>query len=151
MLTDLNLLIAEDDRTTADGIIAMLKRLGATKITVAATGEEAFALLGKHKTPFDCVLADVRMPDGSGLELLHRIRTAKIVRGFRPDMCVVLMSGTVPAALASAAKQLDVNAFLLKPFTVHGLHTTMASARNRVFPLNQQKYAQVSSAALNVD
>ena len=42
-------------------------------MTTANCGHEAWALLEKEK--FDLVLTDVRMPNGDGLELAHKIRS----------------------------------------------------------------------------
>ena len=150
MTASLNYLIVDDDPTTIDGLRSLLGRLGAKSVKVAYTGAEAFKAINHAQNRFDCVIADVCMPDGNGLELLHRVRTATTVRGFRPDMCFVLMSGVASAEIAAIARRLDVSAFLVKPFTVHSLQMAISSARRRVFPLNHQRYAMLTPEALQV-
>ena len=148
MFEELNLLIVDDDGSTIESLSHLLKRLGATRITVARSGAEGFGLIAKSRDRFDCVISDVCMPEGTGLELLYQIRTATIARNFRPDMCVVLMSGLASASVASVARILDVNAFLVKPFTVNKLQIAIASARRRTFPLDHRRYNRVDAAAL---
>ena len=150
MFSQLNFLLVDDDPTTLDSLRSLLTRLGAESITVAYTADEAYQLALKARNRFDCLIADVRMPGGSGLELLHRIRTATTARGFRPDMCVVLMSGVASADVAKLARTLDVSAFLVKPFSVHSLQMAVSSARRRTFPLDQRRYARIESAALQL-
>lgn len=150
MLDSLNILLVDDDPSAVASVGLMLHRLGATNVTACSSGNEAFAQVVNASRRFDCIIADVSMPDGTGLELLHRIRSVRISRNFRPDMCVVLMSGVASKAIASTARDLDVNAFLVKPFNMHGLHNALIAARKRTFPLNHERYWQVSQPALGV-
>ena len=150
MFDELNILIVDDDSSTIGSLVHLLKRLGAIRISVARTGAEGFALIEKSAERFDCVITDVCMPDGTGLELLYKIRTTKIARNFRPDMCVVLMSGLASPGVASVARALDVNAFLVKPFTVNKLQMAVISGRRRTFPLNQPRYQEIEADTLRV-
>ena len=65
-------------------------------------------------------------------------------------MCVILMSGLASPGVASVARRLDVNAFLVKPFTVNKLQMAVMSARRRTFPLNQRRYYEIEAGALQV-
>ena len=150
MLTDMNLLIVDDDPSTIESVSHLLKRLGATKVSVARSGYEAFAAIASTRERFDCVIADVCMPEGNGLEMLFHIRTSTVAKNFRPDMCVVLMSGLASQTIASTARKLDVNAFLVKPFSVNKLHMAVVSARGRTFPLNQRQYHGIEPEAFKV-
>ncbi len=150
MLEDLSVLVVDDDTSTIESMSHLLGRLGAKKVTVARTGMEGFTLIANNRERFDCVIADVCMPEGNGLELLYQIRTTTVARNFRPDMCVLLMSGLASANIASVARRLDVNAFLVKPFTVNKLQMAIMSARRRSFALNQQGYYEIGADALQV-
>jgi DNA-binding NtrC family response regulator len=147
MIQDLTFLIVDDDKSSSDGLSHLLRRLGASKISVAYSGEEAFTLLGKADRCFDCVIADIFMPKGNGLELLYHVRTTALARHFRPDMCVILMSGMASTEVAAVARHLDANAFLIKPFSINKLQLTITAARRRVFPLNRNRYAEVFQQA----
>jgi CheY-like chemotaxis protein len=151
MLRDLSLLVADDDPSALAIVGAMLAKLNVKRVVTAASGSEALdSLRTRGGAPFDCLIADVRMPCGTGLQLLHAVRTTTVSRGFRSDMCVILMSATVSPGLAQLARQLDVNGLIAKPFSLAALQDTIAAARRRVFPLNQHKYASVDMAALAV-
>lgn len=150
MIDELNLLIVDDDNSTVEGLKNLLKRLGAVKITAAHSGEEGFKLICHSRERFDCVISDVCMAEGNGLELLYKIRTATVARSFRPDMCVLLMSGVASESIASIARQLDVNGFLVKPFTINKLQMAVTSARRRAFPLNQRRYTEIPPNALRI-
>lgn len=150
MLDSLNILLVDDDPSAIASVQMMLHRLGATHITACSSGNEAYSQIVNAGRRFDCIIADVSMPDGTGLELLHRIRSVRVPRNFRPDMCVVLMSGVASKAIASTARDLDVNAFLVKPFNLYALHNALIAARKRTFPLNQERYWQISQPSLSV-
>ncbi len=150
MLAEMNLLVVDDDPLTVESVSHLLKRLGATKVSVARSGYEAFATLSGSRERFDCVIADVCMPEGNGLEMLFHIRTSTVAKNFRPDMCVVLMSGLASESVAGTARSLDVNAFLVKPFSVNKLQMTVGAARRRTFPLNQRRYHQIDAAAFQI-
>jgi len=150
MLEDLRFLIVDDDNSTIESLSLLLTRLGAINIAVARSGHEAFTLIAKNRERFDYVISDVCMAEGNGLELLYQIRTTTATQNFRPDMCVILMSGMASADVAFVASRLDVNAFLVKPFSIDRLQKVMAVARRRAFPLNRTSYYKLSANQLQV-
>lgn len=88
--------------------------IGAT----AATGAEAVA---RAKAGIDLVLLDMRLPDISGIEVLHRLRT---MDAESPDVLVISSSQdqtTVRQALAA-----HVAGYLVKPFTQDVLQDRLA-------------------------
>jgi DNA-binding NtrC family response regulator len=60
-------LIVEDEKGVRDGLVAAVDRLGFQGLPAAGLGE-ARALLAKQAV--DCVLLDIRLKDGDGLDLL---------------------------------------------------------------------------------
>ena len=69
----MRILVVEDDPVLLDGLKAGLGLLGATVDTVSSCAD-AHAALGT--TTFDAVVLDLMLPDGSGLDLLAKIRSA---------------------------------------------------------------------------
>jgi two-component system NtrC family response regulator len=68
-----NILIIDDDRLVRDSLRQVVEKMDHTA-TVAASVAEALELFPNGS--FDLVFCDVRMPDGSGLDVLPKIRAA---------------------------------------------------------------------------
>lgn len=67
----MDLLIVEDERSLADDVKAYLDDPG-TRCIIAGTVREALDnILDK---PFDCVILDLTLPDGNGLEVLRKLK-----------------------------------------------------------------------------
>jgi len=138
MFADLSFLIVDDDTSTIESLSLSLKRLGATNVAVARSGFEAFQLLAKNRQRFDYVISDVCMAEGNGLELLYQIRTT------------TAMSGKASADVAFVASRLDVNAFLVKPFSLVKLQAAISVARSRTFQLDRSNYYKLRANQLQV-
>ena len=150
MLEGLNFLIVDDDVSTIESLTQQLKRLGTKKVSIAKSGSEAYGMMTRAGLRFDYVISDVCMADGNGLELLYHIRTTTVARYYRPDMCVILMSGMASRDIAFAASRLDVNAFLVKPFGLTQLQSAIVAARKRTFQLDRDNYYKLTPAHLQV-
>ncbi len=105
----INVLIADEEQASRDLCVGILKGMG-LETEVADSGTRALAILESGQ--IDIVLADVRMPGLSGLELL------KIIREKYPETDVVLMTGygTVPASVE--AIKTGAYDYILKPLNV---------------------------------
>jgi PAS domain S-box-containing protein len=104
------LLLVEDESSLRAIVVSMLEEQG-FEVLQAADGLDAIALAEHHHGPIDLLLTDVVMPRLSGPELALR------VRGLRPGLEVLFMSGYNDSRLVSrAVEQASVN-LLLKPFT----------------------------------
>lgn len=68
-----NILIVDDDRLVTDSLRQVVEKMGHAA-TIAASVAEALRLFPDGG--FDIVFCDVRMPDGSGLDILPKIRAA---------------------------------------------------------------------------
>jgi DNA-binding NarL/FixJ family response regulator len=103
----IKVLIADDHPLVRDGVAAILD--GAEDISVVgacADGSEVAEMAAR--TEPDVLLTDLRMPTMSGLE------AARAVLSTRPDVRVILLSGSVTAADIREAKALGVTGFLVK-------------------------------------
>ncbi len=76
MKTRLNILLVEDDESCAYVITHVLRQAG-HKVDVAGDFQTGKAML--LAGPYDVLLADVGLPDGSGLQLIPHAGTSRII------------------------------------------------------------------------
>ena len=110
------ILICDDD---AD-VLAMLAEafVDAGGHVVTATGsEEAWSLLQKNKV--NCVLSDIRMSDGNGIDL------AKKIRAQFKDIPLFLMTGFQDYK-GSKLQDIGVEEIFFKPFVIEDIVETVA-------------------------
>jgi signal transduction histidine kinase/CheY-like chemotaxis protein len=108
----------DDDPIVLDAVRAVLEDGGYRGVT-ARNGADGLALLDTHGREIACVLLDLTMPPPSGLEVLAALR------GLRPELPVLLMSGYTEAALAPLLG--ERTRFLRKPFAGDGLLEAIAT------------------------
>src|SRR5207247_7355483 len=99
-------LIVDDDRATSAGMADVVEEWG-YEAEVADTVKAGWAAISKLVP--DVSIVDLKLPDGSGLDLLHRIKETY------PDVSVIILTGH--ATVDSAVKALKVGAeeYVSKP------------------------------------
>ena len=108
-----HILYLEDSQADADLARLYLQRsLPGVVLKLAHTQREALEILqqvasGQHE-PFDLLLTDVALPDGSGLEVLRAVRDANW------PMAVVIVTGHGDPEAAVSAIQAGANDYLVK-------------------------------------
>ncbi len=102
-------LVAEDDDLVRGLATHVLRRNG-YEVLEAASGEEALVLADRHAGPIQLLVSDVVMPRMSGRVLADRLR------GQRPELRVLLMSGHPPDALLEHGVANPDESLLEKPF-----------------------------------
>ena len=101
-LAALKILVVEDEPATRQLMARLLRNLGHD---VAAEGTVAAAVEAAQSAPFDLVVSDIGLPDGSGLDLIRR---------------VVALRGPVPAiALTGYGMEDDIRLSREAGFTAH--------------------------------
>ena len=100
-------LVAEDDETHNKYLRQVLS-LSGIEAKCCTTGEQALTELGRAS--YSVLLADIRMPGISGIELLERVRDQY------PGVSVVIMTGHGSIETAVLAMKLGASDFLTKPF-----------------------------------
>ena len=70
-----SILVTDDNATTLETLSAGLDDLG-YRVTTAANGQEALALIKRQ--PFSIVIADIKLPDISGLEILETAKELNV-------------------------------------------------------------------------
>jgi len=134
-----NVLIAEDDFTTRDGLVDALAEQGYV-VAIARDGMEALAAL-KHLARPALVLLDLQMPVSDGLEFLRRLHE----RPDRADFEVVVMSATVASEWFDKAP--GVIRAMHKPFDVKELLAVVDDFFRRHLPTSPARLGERASPA----
>ncbi len=108
MNTTAKVLIVDDDQESRELLSEVLEANGYS-VGAVGNGAAARAALAQDGD-YAVVIADLRMPDGSGLELLRDLRRAN----FKQE--IILMSSFLSGADRQRALDLGARAFLEKPF-----------------------------------
>lgn len=108
------LLLVEDEAPNRALLRAVLSRAGDAAVRKASILEATTLAEARDRLaegPVDVVLLDVRLPDGSGLDLARELRDSD--RG-RPS--IVILSASVLPMERFAAEEAGADAFLAKPY-----------------------------------
>ncbi|WP_239988738.1 response regulator [Paramagnetospirillum kuznetsovii] len=110
MTSPIRILLLEDDPADARLVGQMLRRVKATPFEVTVTGRlsEAVARLASNPDGFDVVLADLGLPDSSGIATLDRLTQAA------PRLPVVVLTGNDDDAVALDALKRGAQDYLVK-------------------------------------
>jgi DNA-binding response OmpR family regulator len=121
----LSILFVEDDTTIAMGVEYSLKQDG-FQVSLAYRLEEARDLLKRQ--PFDLVLLDLGLPDGSGYTLCKEIRVAG-------DTPIIILSARDEEASIVLGLDLGADDYITKPFRLRELISRMKAVLRRRGPV----------------
>ena len=102
------ILLLEDDAALGSGIQLALQSQS-VQITLCAALEQARHALSQH--PFDLLILDVNLPDGSGLELLGQIRRSM-------DVPVILLTANDMEMDIVTGLESGADDYITKPFSL---------------------------------
>ncbi|MFB3819540.1 MAG: sigma-54-dependent transcriptional regulator [Candidatus Methylomirabilales bacterium] len=122
MTTPLRVLVVDDDQAVREALARTLEKLGHEPV-LAADGQEGLDRLREGGIPI--VLADLKMPGLTGLELL---RAAKALS---PDTEVIMITGHGTVEDAVAAMKDGAYDFITKPFRRLYLERTIGKAAEK--------------------
>jgi CheY-like chemotaxis protein/anti-sigma regulatory factor (Ser/Thr protein kinase) len=126
-LTDLRVLVVDDEPDARDLIAAVLRGHGAVVVTVESANE---ALSELERQQFDVLVSDIGMPDMDGYALIKKIRRLPTERG-----------GKIPAAALTAYARIEDRRRVLsagyqmhiaKPVEADALTTAVAKLAERL-------------------
>ncbi|TCD01540.1 response regulator transcription factor [Pedobacter psychroterrae] len=121
----MKLLIIEDEESLSRSILQYLTAEG-NICDIAATFDQASEKTGMYD--YDCVLLDLGLPDGEGLELLRQMKKSK-----KPDG-VLIISARDSIEQRVQGLSLGADDYLVKPFHLSELNARiMAIVRRRNF------------------
>src|SRR5258708_21824574 len=119
------ILFVEDDATIAMGVEYSLKQDG-FQVSLAYRLEEARSLL--KRSPFDLVLLDLSLPDGSGYELCKEIRATE-------NTPIIILSVRDEESSIVLGLDLGADDYLTKPFRLRELISRMKAVLRRRGPV----------------
>jgi two-component system response regulator AtoC len=115
-------LIVDDDRATSAGMADVIEEWG-YEAEVADTMKAGWASVSKLVP--DVAIVDLKLPDGSGLDLLHKLKETY------PDVSVIILTGH--ATVDSAVKALKVGAedYVTKPVDLPRLQVILTTLQDK--------------------
>lgn len=115
-------LVVEDDAAARDPIMRFVATLG-HEVLGAATGAEAVDMMRRRRV--DCILLDVRLPDGSGLDLVPRF----VQRD--SHVAILMLTAVNDAQAAALCMQHGAMDYLVKPVDLTDLDRAIGRALRR--------------------
>ncbi len=126
-------LVVEDDDELRGTLIRFLSSLG-HEVAGAATAEAARGEILRRKVA--CVLLDVRLPDGSGLELVPQLIQHE------PHAAILMLTAINDAHSAALCMQRGALDYLVKPVDLADLERAIARALARRHEMIEQEQTQ---------
>jgi CheY-like chemotaxis protein len=114
----LQILLVEDHADTRRCLHRLLESRG-HQVLVAEDAQSAIELSEREK--FDLLIADVGLPDRSGLELLHELRERE------PELSAIALSGYGTPQNIMNSKEAGFIEHLVKPVDLQKLHAVIDS------------------------
>jgi CheY-like chemotaxis protein len=115
----MRILLAEDHEDSARLIGELLQARGYVVLTV---GSLASGIAAAERSPFDVLISDIELPDGSGLDLMRRMRMTGDVRG-------IALSGRRTETDRAESRSAGFAAHLLKPIDFEALLSAIDEVR----------------------
>jgi DNA-binding NtrC family response regulator len=122
MTSNLHILLIDDDQGTTELLREVLQKEGYV-VDAAKTGQEALAQA--RALPCDVVLADLRLPDLDGIEVLRTFHALD------PDLPVIVMTAFGSMETAVEAIRDGAYDYISKPFNLTEVRLTVQRACER--------------------
>jgi DNA-binding response OmpR family regulator len=103
-----HILVMEDEPSVAHGVQTILTEEG-YGVDLAMTGRAALDTFERDR--YDLLVADLRLPDIDGMEVIKKVKTV------RPETEVIIITGYSSVNSAVEAIKVGVHDYLAKPFT----------------------------------
>lgn len=118
------ILLVEDEHFMRMLIVQALESLGFNTVHEAEDSQQAIRVLATEAV--DLVITDIEMRPMNGLDLVKRIRTGQTA--LPRDARVIFLTGLGDMTTLSAASELDVHSFLIKPVSANQLRGKIEDA-----------------------
>lgn len=113
------ILLVDDHDATRETLTELIRDLG-HHVAAAANQAEAIRLVEERR--FDLVLTDLKLPDGSGLEVMQRLKQVC------PQTPVVMITGHATIENAVEATRMGAYEYLTKPVDLNRLRIVIGNA-----------------------
>jgi response regulator of citrate/malate metabolism len=113
-LSELVVLVIDDDAMVRDILIDYLKLFGFQRIISARNAQTAMPIVQDAKQHLDLIVSDWEMPGGDGLSILQAVRKNPARAGLR--FMMVTSQNSMERSKISRAAKWKVDAYLIKPF-----------------------------------
>ena len=120
-LSELKVLVVEDNREAMQLLKMVLKDLGLSQVYSAGDGAEAETFLAGAHEMVDLIICDWRMPRMTGIELLEQVRMNY------PAMPFIMVTANRDIDSVKAARGLGVNAYIVKPYAPEQLESKLTA------------------------
>ncbi len=114
-----HILVMEDEVTVGKGLEMVLEEEG-YMVDLALNGKSAIETF--RKKDFDLLVADLRLPDINGMEVIRTVKET------RPETAVVVITGYASVDSVVESMKLGAYDYLSKPFTDDQIKTTVDNA-----------------------
>jgi response regulator NasT len=118
----LSVMLVDDDPAFLRSLEILVQKTGHNVVARTGNGRDALTLALQHKP--DVIIMDVQMPDVDGISATQKIREEISVP-------IVFCTGHSEDATLERASSVDAQAFLVKPFSVEQLKSTLHLAITR--------------------
>ncbi|MBW5449256.1 response regulator [Cohnella sp. CFH 77786] len=122
----MRIVVVEDEDNTREGIIRLIRKIDNRYEVVGEADNGADGLEVIKKTTPDLVIADIKMPQLTGIEMLERLKES----GFRHKS--VILTGFSEFEYARKAIRMGVVEYLEKPVTADDIRTALAKIDNEL-------------------
>ncbi|XHR28478.1 MAG: PAS domain S-box protein [Chthoniobacteraceae bacterium] len=119
----LRILLVEDDKSTRTVLARLLRRDGHQVSTAGSCAEALNVLRAQPEAqPFESLLCDLGLPDGSGLDLVGPVKERS------PGVEAIAISGFGMAEDVRRSREAGFDSHLVKPVNIEDLRSTLAHA-----------------------
>ena len=138
-MPELSILLTEDDADVARYLTTVLKSLGHKVVAVAANGEQAVKMA--HELKPKLVIMDIDLPGMNGI-----VAAGKILE--EQSVPIIISTGRTDTEALESTRELNIQAFLIKPFSAVQLKSAIAVAmsQHRMQSQARQKITELSGA-----
>ncbi len=114
------IIVVEDEPGTRATLCGILMEDAGYKVIGLERGAEALEMI--RRSPFDVIIADIRLPDVSGLEILE------LAKEINPEVAVIMMTGYASVETAIDAVNQGAYAYFVKPVNPDEMKTAITNA-----------------------
>ena len=142
-LSDMHVLLIDDDPGAGNALSAILQKIGCD-VSYVGSGAEALEVVADEPDWFDIIITDLAMPGMSGLDLAGRLRALRFARP------IVLASARLQDASFEDRARVGIECTIAKPFTLSEVAAVIWSVAGQRATKEVEAQAREEAAAAAV-